>query len=71
MNKNAVEPLLTTSKTRVEIFVALEYEEHKAWIILGAIYIPWAILRGLQKFSGLFSNIERVFSAKIYFPNIC
>ena len=42
----------------------------RAWIILGVIYIPWAILRGLQKFSGLFSYMERVFSTKIYSPNI-
>ena len=40
------------------------------WIILGAIYNPWAILRGLHKFSGLFSHTERVFSTKIYSPNI-
>ena len=37
---------------------------------LGDIYSPWAILRGLQKFSGLFSYMERVFSAKMYSPNI-
>ena len=30
-------------------------------IILGAIYKPWAILRGLQKFSGLFSYMEKGF----------
>ena len=39
-----------------------------AWIILGVIYSPWAILRGLQKFSGLFSYMERVFSAIMYSP---
>ena len=39
-----------------------------AWIILGAIYSPWDILRGLQKFSGLFSYMERIFSAKYIHP---
>lgn len=36
------------------------------WIILGAIYSPCSILRGLQKFSGLFSYMERVFSQLKY-----
>ena len=40
------------------------------WIILGAIYIPWAILWVSQKISGLFSYMEMGFSAKIYSPNI-
>ena len=32
-----------------------------SWIILGAIYIPWSILRGLQKISVLFYYMEKGF----------
>ena len=36
-------------------------QNFKTWILLGAIYSPWAILRRLQKLSGLFPYMERFF----------